>query len=118
MRLFLFLGMFEYKNAAFRPILTLAIGDIGSVAFFNLTLANTSVGIFQIAKLMCIPVTLLLQFIWHGKQVSTRVKISLVPFCLTVECVCLCVFVCVFVRVFDVCYCCVHRCEIGSKILN
>jgi hypothetical protein len=39
-------------------------GSLGSVAFMNLNLAHNSVGFYQLSKLACIPVTLILEAAW------------------------------------------------------
>eukprot|EP00455_Lapot_gusevi_P023990 TRINITY_DN248_c0_g1_i1.p1 TRINITY_DN248_c0_g1~~TRINITY_DN248_c0_g1_i1.p1 ORF type:complete len:251 (-),score=66.48 TRINITY_DN248_c0_g1_i1:81-833(-) len=54
------------------------MGSLGSVAFMNLNLAFNSVGFYQISKLLCIPVTLVLQFYMFGDTVSQMVQLSLV----------------------------------------
>ncbi len=60
------------------PLVVLAIGDVGSVAFFNLTLANNSVGFYQICKIMCIPVTVALQYMFQNKKTTMPINVSLV----------------------------------------
>ena len=75
---FLYLaGMFEYVPLRTKDIMPLCIGSIGSVAFMNLNLSHNSVGFYQLSKLLCIPTTLLLQLLLHGKRVSPAVRNSL-----------------------------------------
>ena len=45
-------------------------GALGSVAFMNLSLAFNSVGFYQISKLACVPVTLILQYLMFKEQAS------------------------------------------------
>lgn len=71
------MGYYEYKPAPLKNLLMLALGDIGSVAFFNLTLARTSIGFYQVCKIMCIPTTVLLHFLFQGKTTSMRVTFTL-----------------------------------------
>jgi solute carrier family 35 protein E3 len=44
----------------------------------NLNLAWNSVGFYQISKLACIPLTLLLEYLMNGKKASQNVQLSLV----------------------------------------
>jgi solute carrier family 35, member E3 len=54
-------------------------GSLGSVAFMNLNLAYNSVGFYQLSKLACIPVTLLLERVWYGRSAPRAVKLALLP---------------------------------------
>ena len=72
------LKFFEYKAAPLMGVLPVALGSLGSVAFMNLNLAYNSVGFYQISKLLCIPVTLALQFYMFGDKASRTVLYSLV----------------------------------------
>ncbi|KAG5176657.1 triose-phosphate transporter family-domain-containing protein [Tribonema minus] len=72
-------GVYVYKAADMRKVLPVALGSLGSVAFMNLNLAYNSVGFYQLSKLSCIPVTLLLERAWYGRSASRAVKLSLLP---------------------------------------
>lgn len=50
-----------------------------SVAFMNLNLAYNSVGFYQLSKLLCIPVTLVIQYIVYKSSVTNLVKLTLIP---------------------------------------
>lgn len=76
-RLLLACGLFTYKHATPRQVMPLVVGAVGSVGFMNLNLAHNSVGFYQISKLVCIPVTLALQWFMTGATVSTRVRYTL-----------------------------------------
>jgi len=76
-RIMLHLGVFQYKASNFRAVLPLCIGSLGSVAFMNLNLAYNSVGFYQISKLACIPVTLVLEYFMYGQEQSPQIKLSL-----------------------------------------
>ncbi len=45
----------------------------------NLNLSHNSVGFYQLSKLVCIPVTLLVQYFAYKQSVSRKVQLSLVP---------------------------------------
>ena len=72
-------GMFKMKSAPIKDILPVAIGSLLSVAFMNLNLSYNSVGFYQLSKLACIPVTLLVQKIAYNQSVSRLVQLTLVP---------------------------------------
>ena len=78
-RVLLFLGFFRYKEAKTRSVMPVALGSLGSVAFMNLNLAHNSVGFYQISKLACIPMTIVLGYCIDGVGVPNRVKITLIP---------------------------------------
>lgn len=83
-RVLLALDLFEFKPAATVSVLPMALGSLGSVAFNNLNLANNSIGFYQVSKLACIPVTLLVNKFVYATPTSTMVKLSLVPLLLGV----------------------------------
>ena len=66
-----------FKDAGVRDVLPLALGSLGSVAFMNLSLATNSVSLYQLSKLLCIPVTLVLEYITQGETVSWGVLLTL-----------------------------------------
>lgn len=72
------LGFFTHKPAPFWGIFPLAMSSLGSVAFMNLNLAFNSVGFYQISKLLCIPVTLILQYLFFGQTASRSIQFSLI----------------------------------------
>lgn len=76
-RLLLAGGFFAYKPAHMRQVMPLVVGSVGSVGFMNLNLAHNSVGFYQLSKLLCIPVTLTLQYLMRGTTVSRNVKYCL-----------------------------------------
>ncbi|CAM9472510.1 unnamed protein product [Chrysoparadoxa australica] len=78
-RVLLYLGVFTYKPVPFGYTVRLALGALCSVGFMNLNLTSNSVGFYQLSKLTCIPVTLLIERCWHGKVAPRLVKLSLVP---------------------------------------
>jgi len=78
-RVLLKMGFFQYKEAQVKNVLPVALGSLGSVAFMNLTLSHNSVGFYQISKLMCIPVTIFLQWLWYSQTTATQVLVTLIP---------------------------------------
>eukprot|EP01038_Epipyxis_sp_PR26KG_P009625 gene9625-12961_t len=78
-RILLWTGVFSYNPAPMSGILPVAIGSLLSVAFMNLNLSNNSVGFYQLSKLICIPFTLLVQYIAYKQSVSRAVQLTLIP---------------------------------------
>eukprot|EP00606_Chrysophyceae_sp_TOSAG23-5_P000656 GSChrysophyteH2.ASY1.ANO1.803.1 assembled CDS len=78
-RLLLGLGVFTYKPAALNKVLWVALGSLLSVAFMNLNLSHNSVGFYQLSKLACIPVTLMIQLAVYGERVPKSVQLTLIP---------------------------------------
>ena len=70
---------FEYKDAAFSNVLPVSMGSLMSVAFMNLNLSHNSVGFYQLSKLICIPVTLAIQYFAYKQTVSRLIQFTLVP---------------------------------------
>ena len=80
MRVLLQVGLFRYKEASFSGVYKIALGSLGSVGFMNLNLANNTVGVYQLSKLACIPVTLVLQqAVMGGEPAPLAVKLTLLP---------------------------------------
>mmetsp|Transcript_11657 Transcript_11657/g.12036 ORF Transcript_11657/g.12036 Transcript_11657/m.12036 type:complete len:310 (+) Transcript_11657:25-954(+) len=78
-RILLSMGIFTYHSAPLSGVLPVAIGSLLSVAFMNLTLSNNSVGFYQLSKLACIPVTLIIQYFVYNTTVNRTVQLTLVP---------------------------------------
>jgi len=55
-----------------------AMGSCFSVGFMNLNLAKNTVGFYQVTKLLCIPVTILMEYVMFKSLVSNTVVLSLV----------------------------------------
>ena len=77
-RILMMNNFFIFKDAPTLGVLPVALGSLGSVAFMNLNLAFNSVGFYQISKLVCIPITLVLQYYMFGDIVSNMIQGSLV----------------------------------------
>ena len=78
-RVLLKFGMFTYKPADLTSVLWVSLGSLLSVALMNLNLSHNSVGFYQLSKLACIPVTLLIQRLAYGEMVSREVLFTLIP---------------------------------------
>jgi len=78
-RVFLSMGLFQFKSANIADVLPVALGSLGSVAFMNLNLSYNSVGFYQISKLACIPVTLVLQWAFYSQSQPKAVLFTLIP---------------------------------------
>lgn len=79
MRVLLVLRVFRYKAARTASVAPVALGSLSSVAFMNLSLKYNSVGFYQMSKLACIPVTVLLSWAVYGERLSLATIASLVP---------------------------------------
>lgn len=77
MRLLRRLGYFSIPVRPLMQIMPVALGCVGSVAFGNLSLATNSVGFYQLAKLVCIPATLLAEYALYGRVPSMRIMLTL-----------------------------------------
>ena len=71
------LGVFEAKRAPWHEIAKLSLSQVGSVAFVNFSLLYNSVGMYQVLKLLNIPVICVMEFFWLGITYSGEIKISL-----------------------------------------
>lgn len=78
-RVLLYGKYFEYKDAAFSNVLPVSVGSLMSVAFMNLNLSHNSVGFYQLSKLVCIPVTLAIQYFAYKQSVSRLIQFTLAP---------------------------------------
>jgi solute carrier family 35 protein E3 len=78
-RVLLGAGAFTYKEASFQSVMPVAIGSLLSVAFMNLNLASNSVGFYQLSKLLCIPFTLMAQYILYKQRATRSVQMTLIP---------------------------------------
>lgn len=78
-RLMMMGGFFSWTPAPFSGVLPVAIGSLLSVAFMNLNLSHNSVGFYQLSKLLCIPVTLWIQYVAYNTTVSRAVQVTLIP---------------------------------------
>ena len=68
-----FLRLFESKRLPARHALFLSLLNVGSIVFMNLSLQKNSVGVYQIAKLLCIPATVLIQFTFFQTKFTLKV---------------------------------------------
>ena len=78
-RVLLNLNQFVYKDADARNVFPVAVGSLLSVAFMNLNLTYNSVGFYQLSKLICIPVTLIIQYFAYKQSVSRIIQFTLMP---------------------------------------
>lgn len=75
--LFALVGVFEAKKMSFKDNTSCAVAMVSSVAFMNFSLRNNSVGFYQITKLACVPIMVLLETMFYGKIFSRRIKTTL-----------------------------------------
>lgn len=70
---------FEVKTEVpYMYMVALALANVGSISFNNLSLAHNSIGFYQTMKLLCIPCTMVLQLLLYAEFVSSKTKASLV----------------------------------------
>lgn len=74
----LLLGSLQYRTVkCFQSLLLISIGSLLSIVFMNLSLASNSIGLYQMSKLACIPMTLLIEYILNRQsQVFTFALMS------------------------------------------
>jgi len=72
------LGFFDRKDAPLMGVIPVAMGSCFSVGFMNLNLTKDTVGFYQVTKLLCIPVTILMEYLMFKSFVSNTVVLSLV----------------------------------------
>lgn len=77
-RVMLCCNAFSHNNAPLSGILPVAMGSLLSVAFMNLNLSHNSVGFYQLSKLLCIPFTLLVQYLAYNQTVSKSIQMTLI----------------------------------------
>jgi len=71
-------GVIAYKECSYREVAPIALFNMLSVAFMNLTLEKNSIGTYQLSKLVCIPITLIIQCIFYKVFVSRKIQMTLV----------------------------------------
>jgi solute carrier family 35 protein E3 len=75
-------GCFEWKKLELRQVLTISLAFCGYVVFNNLSLLANSVGFYQITKILCTPVIVMVERVYYGKRESTATLLALVPVCI------------------------------------
>lgn len=73
---------FELKKMNIKSVLSICCAFCGYVVFNNLSLLTNSVSIYQISKILCTPLIVLLELLIYGKRETRPVLLSLVPVCL------------------------------------
>ena len=81
---FAHLKWFEVKPLPLRSVLSISLAFCGYVVFNNLSLLTNAVSIYQISKIICTPVIVLVEMFWYKKNESTATLVSLIPVCLGV----------------------------------
>eukprot|EP00744_Colponema_vietnamica_P015339 GILI01021505.1.p1 GENE.GILI01021505.1~~GILI01021505.1.p1 ORF type:complete len:301 (-),score=34.45 GILI01021505.1:101-1003(-) len=76
------LHYFELKKLNIRNVLSICCAFCGYVVFNNLSLLTNSVSIYQISKILCTPLIVLIELVMYGKRESRAVLLALVPVCL------------------------------------
>jgi solute carrier family 35 protein E3 len=69
--------MFQGKRLPTSKAIYYSFMNVCSIVFMNLSLQSNSVGFYQITKLLCIPVTVLIQTLFYKVHFSGKVKLCL-----------------------------------------
>jgi len=73
---------FDIKRIEIKRVMPICFAFCGYVAFNNLSLLYNSVAIYQIAKILCTPVIVWLEWHIYGKTQSRNTLLALIPVCL------------------------------------
>eukprot|EP00475_Leptophrys_vorax_P036287 TRINITY_DN6102_c0_g1_i1.p1 TRINITY_DN6102_c0_g1~~TRINITY_DN6102_c0_g1_i1.p1 ORF type:complete len:394 (+),score=111.71 TRINITY_DN6102_c0_g1_i1:84-1184(+) len=77
MELVVYMGVIKPAKLPFKDnVLTAACG-VASIAFMNYNLQFNSVGFYQMSKLMCVPLMVVIQSHYYGKVFSGKIKFAL-----------------------------------------
>ena len=75
--LMLMSGHLQYKTVNdYFAVARIAVGMLSSVLFMNFNLATNSIGFYQVSKLMCIPVSLLVETLLDKRQQDLSVTLT------------------------------------------
>ncbi len=73
---------FEVKQLSLWKVLPISIAFCGYVVFNNISLLYNSVSFYQVTKIFCTPLIILIETNVYRKTTDNRVKLSLVPVCI------------------------------------
>lgn len=74
-----YLDFFPNPKTTMIQAFPVSVSQVFAVAFMNLNLEYNSVGLYQLSKIACIPVLLLIQYLAYKQNFSNLVLISLIP---------------------------------------
>ena len=72
-------NLFQVKTVPLKDICLLSVTFCGFVIFTNLSLQFNTVGTYQLAKVVTTPVVVFLQKIFYKKDISFKIKCTLIP---------------------------------------
>lgn len=75
-------NVFEFKRLPLLRVLPISLAFCGYVVFNNISLLYNSVSFYQVMKILCTPVIILIERYVYSKSTDTRTLASLVPVCL------------------------------------
>ncbi|KAK7195429.1 Triose-phosphate Transporter family [Novymonas esmeraldas] len=78
------LRLFTPKRLSVRRVLPISCAFCGYVVFNNLSLLTNSVSVYQVLKILCTPIIVLIERVCYGKREKASTLLSLVPVCLGV----------------------------------
>eukprot|EP01080_Neovahlkampfia_damariscottae_P003729 gene3729-6617_t len=75
------IGVFQAKRLDMKKVLPLSVAFCGYVVFNNLSLMFNSVSFYQVMKILCTPLIILIQSYFYDIQTDSRTKLALLPVC-------------------------------------
>lgn len=78
------IGLYRAKRLHLLRVVPISLVFCGYVVFNNLSLLTNSVSVYQVSKVFCTPLILLIEAVAYGKRERPATLVSLVPVCLGV----------------------------------
>ncbi|AYU81068.1 hypothetical protein, conserved [Leishmania donovani] len=76
--------LFTPKKLSIRRVLPISCAFCGYVVFNNLSLLTNSVSVYQVLKILCTPMIVLVERVHYGKREKLSTLLSLLPVCIGV----------------------------------
>ncbi|KAL0481485.1 solute carrier family 35 member E3 [Acrasis kona] len=74
-------GFFKFKKLDIMRVLPISIAFCGYVVFNNISLLYNSVAFYQVMKILCTPIILLIEYFLFNKSTDNQTKLTLIPTC-------------------------------------
>jgi len=75
------LGFFQFKKLNIARVMPISIAFCGYVVFNNISLLYNSVSFYQVMKILCTPIILVIEYFLYNKSTDSRTKLTLIPTC-------------------------------------